>query len=110
LTDGANTNSVQAQQVHAEALVVLAHLHMARRYSADGIEYDRPDVLDPFFKPYPGFAATECTSVTTAQPDQIWDTVRWGDSELWSLWNKPVRLVFHLHQAGLYAFQFISLH
>jgi len=30
-------------QVHREALVLLAHVHMQRQYTPEGIEYDRPD-------------------------------------------------------------------
>ena len=33
----------QAQQVHAQAPVLLAHVHMQRHYTPEGIEYDRPD-------------------------------------------------------------------
>jgi membrane dipeptidase len=33
----------QAAQVHAEAPVLLAHVHMQRTYTPEGIEYDRPD-------------------------------------------------------------------
>ena len=65
-------------------------------------------VLDPSFNPYPGFGAADCSPVTTTQRDQVWHTVRWGDADLRTLWNKPVRLVFHLHQASLYAFHIPS--
>ena len=69
--------------------------------------YVRVEVLDPHFKPYEGFSAEECDPVYSDDPNQIWHTVNWrGSSDVRSLWNKPVRLVFHLHQASLYAFQF----
>ena len=42
-------------------------------------------------------------------PDKIWHTVRWqGRSDLRALWNKPVRIRFHLNESSLYAFQFID--
>ena len=69
--------------------------------------YIRVEVLDPQFKPYEGFSAEDCDPVYSDDPAQIWHTVRWnGSSDVRSLWNKPVRVVFHLHQASLYAFQF----
>lgn len=65
-------------------------------------------VLDPYFQPYPGFAAEECDAVH-APAEQIWHTVSWqGERTLSALWDKPVRLVFHLHQASLYAFEFTA--
>ena len=69
--------------------------------------YVRVEVLDPNFKAYDGFSAEECDPVFSDDPKQIWHTVRWqGNSDVRSLWNKPCRLCFHLHQASLYAFQF----
>ncbi|NKB70964.1 MAG: hypothetical protein GKR89_28160 [Candidatus Latescibacteria bacterium] len=69
--------------------------------------YLRVELLDPHFKPYPGFSTDQCQPITAANPDQIWHTVSWKDNaDLRTLWNKPVRLVIHLHQASLYAFQF----
>jgi hypothetical protein len=69
--------------------------------------YIRVEVLDPYFKPYEGFAAEDCDPVCTDDPNQIWHGVSWqGNTDVRALWNKPVRLVFHLHQASLYAFQF----
>ena len=63
----------------------------------------RVEILGPDFEPYPGFSADECTPI--AQPNQIWHQARW-QGDLRTLWNKPVRLVFHLAQAGLYSFEF----
>jgi hypothetical protein len=61
----------------------------------------------PSFKPYEGFSARECDPVYSDDPNQVWHTVSWrGSRDVWALWNKPVRLVFHLHQASLYDFQF----
>ena len=69
--------------------------------------YIRVEVLDPYFKPYDGFSAEDCDPVYSDDPKQIWHTVSWqGKADVRSLWNKPVRLVFHLHQSSLYAFQF----
>jgi hypothetical protein len=67
--------------------------------------YARVEVLDPYFEPYPGFSAEACVPVAG---DGIWHTVRWQEqADVRALWNKPCRLVFHLHQASLYAFQFV---
>ena len=69
--------------------------------------YVKVEVLDPQFKPYEGFSADDCDPVYSDDPKQIWHTVRWkGNTDVRALWNKPVRIVFHLHQASLYAFQF----
>ena len=69
--------------------------------------YVRVEALDPQFKPYEGFSADDCDPVYSDDPKQIWHTVRWkGNADVRALWNKPVRLAFHLHQASLYAFQF----
>jgi hypothetical protein len=64
--------------------------------------------LDPHLKPYPGFAAEDCAPVY-GPPDQIWHTVAWqGKTDLRALWNQPVRIRFTLHEASLYAFQFVQ--
>ncbi len=69
--------------------------------------YVKVEVLDPQFKPYEGFSADDCDPVYSDDPKQIWHTVRWkGNTDVRALWNKPIRIVFHLHQASLYAFQF----
>lgn len=71
--------------------------------------YIRVEILDPNFQPYTGFPASECLPVFSNDPNQIWHAVRWqGDRDLSDLWNKPCRLKFHLHQASLFAFQFID--
>ena len=50
-----------------------------------------------------------CDPVCADNPDQVWHTVEWkGNADVRALWNKPVRLVFHLQQASLYAFQFVG--
>jgi hypothetical protein len=68
----------------------------------------RVEALDPYFQPYPGFAAGECDPIH-APREQIWHMVSWqGRRDVRALWNKPVRLVFHLHQASLYAFEFVE--
>jgi hypothetical protein len=68
----------------------------------------RVAVLDPNFQPYPGFAAEECDPIH-APISQVWHTISWqGLNDLRTLWNKPVRLVFHLHQSSLYAFEFAA--
>jgi hypothetical protein len=71
--------------------------------------YLRVEILDPSFKPYPGFEAAACVPVTGG--DTIWHEVVWqganGDrADLRALWDQPVRLRIELHQAALYAFQF----
>jgi len=69
--------------------------------------YVQVGALDPYFRPYPGFSAEECDPVFNESQAQIWHTVRWhGNSDVRSLWNKPVRLCLHLHQASAYGFQF----
>ena len=66
------------------------------------------ELLDPQFQPYQGFSAQLCDPVIGAG-DQIWHTVRWqGNADLRALWNKPVRIRLHLHEASLYAFQFTA--
>ena len=64
--------------------------------------YLRVEVLDPTFEPYDGFSLEDCRPVSG---DDVWHTVRWR-GDLRNLWNKPVRLVFHLTQAHLFSFQF----
>jgi hypothetical protein len=68
----------------------------------------RVELLDPYFQPYPGFSASDCDPIH-APREEIWHTVSWqGNRDVSTLWDKPVRIVFHLHQAGLYAFQFVE--
>jgi hypothetical protein len=70
--------------------------------------YLRVEVLDPNFQPYPGFSAQECDPIR-GPSTQIWHTITWqGNRDLRALWNKPVRLVFHLYQSRLYAFEFVA--
>ena len=66
----------------------------------------RVEALDPEMKPYPGFSLDECVPIH-GPADRIWHDVRWttGRSPQ-ELWNKPVRLRFHLLESTLYAFQF----
>jgi hypothetical protein len=82
----------------------------ALRISADCIGGNvTAEILDPYFEPYPGFSEAECEPVAAAEPGRIWHGVRWrGDADLRRLWNMPCRLRFHLRQASLYAFQFVS--
>ena len=69
--------------------------------------YLRVEAVDPMFEPYPGFAAGDCDPIATDHADQIWHTASWrGNRDVSAIWNKPVRLIFHLHQASIYAFQF----
>jgi hypothetical protein len=71
--------------------------------------YIRVEILDPYFNPYEGFSADECDPVRTDDPDRIWHRVTWqGHGDVRALWNKPCRLCFHVHQASLYAFQFVN--
>ena len=65
------------------------------------------EILDPHFKPYEGFSAEECDLVHCSDSEKAWHTVTWqGNREVRELWNKPCRIVFHLHEASLYGFQF----
>ena len=67
----------------------------------------RVEIIAPDFTPYEGFSAAACAPVCSDAPEQIWHRVRWqGQADLRSLWNKPVRMVFHLYRASLFAFQF----
>ena len=69
--------------------------------------YLRVEVVDPYFQPYEGFSVEDCDPTYSNNPNEIWHTITWnGDADVQTLWNKPVRLIFHLHQASLYAFQF----
>ena len=71
--------------------------------------YIEVEIVDPQFKPYDGFSTKDCDPVVNDDPDKIWHTVSWkGNSDVSALWNKPVRLIIHLHQASLYAFQFVD--
>ncbi len=63
----------------------------------------RVEILDPDFKAYARFSSEDCSPISG---DDTWHTVRWK-GDLRSLWNKPVRLVFHLNQASLFSFQFV---
>ena len=65
--------------------------------------YIRVEILGPDFAPYRDFAAGDCTLI--GRSDQTWHEVEWR-GDLRTLWNQPVRLVFHLVQAHLYAFEF----
>jgi hypothetical protein len=67
----------------------------------------RVELLDPEFKPYDKFSAGDCVPVHSRVPDRVWHEVRWKDDpDLRMLWNKPIRLCFHLAEASLYGFQF----
>ena len=68
----------------------------------------RVELLDPQFSPYEGFSAALCNPVS-GPADQIWHTVTWqGKGDVRALWNKPVRIRFHLIEASLYGFQFFQ--
>ena len=67
------------------------------------------EILDPKFEPYEGFSAQDCDALH-ASKGQIWHTVTWnGKTDVRTLWNKPVRLCFHLLESSLYAFQFVEI-
>ncbi len=69
----------------------------------------RVEVLDPMFRPYAGFALELCDPLAGGPPDQVWHEVRWqGSGDVRPLWNKPVRLIFHLQHASIYAFEFAA--
>ncbi|MFN0166236.1 MAG: hypothetical protein ACKV22_07375 [Bryobacteraceae bacterium] len=69
----------------------------------------RVELLNPMFEPYEGFAAADCDPLHNEDPKTIWHTVRWkGNADVRALWNKPVMIAFHLHEAALYAFQFTN--
>lgn len=65
------------------------------------------EILDANLNPYPGFSLEECNPIH-GQKEKIWHEVRWKDNKnIISLWNKPVRICFHLVESSLYAFRFI---
>ncbi len=71
--------------------------------------YISVELVDPHFNPFDGFSTEDCDPIASDDPNQIWHTVSWKEkSDLSALWNKPVRLIIHLHQASLYAFQFVD--
>lgn len=64
----------------------------------------RVELLDPHHRPYEGFAAADCDAIHGAT---VWHDVTWkGKGDVSALWNKPVRLAFHLDDATLTAFEF----
>jgi hypothetical protein len=68
----------------------------------------RAELLNPLFEPYDGFSAADCDAVHATGSGTVWHTVSWkGRTSVRQLWNKPVMIRFHLHEAALYAFQFV---
>ena len=81
----------------------------ALRVNADcKFGYLKVEVLDTELEAYPGFGEDECEPVHDPDPGRIWHDVSWRGGEVSSLQGKPVRLVFHLHEASLYSFQFVQ--
>lgn len=75
--------------------------------------YLQVEALDPDFKPYAGFSMAECLPIHNRDASVIWHEVVWQGADgtradLRQLWNKPCRLRIALHQASLYAFQFVG--
>lgn len=64
----------------------------------------RVELQDPQGNPYPGFSRENCAPI---YGDSIDRTVVWNDApDLAALAGKPVRLLFELKDADLYAFRF----
>ena len=64
------------------------------------------EILDAEGKPVPGCDRESCVPF---QQDAIRGRIRWkGEPNLAALQGKPVRLVFHMQTAKLYAFRFIQ--
>lgn len=78
----------------------------ALRINADcAYGFIQVEALDPHFKPYDGYSAQACVPI---HGPGIWHTAQWRERrDLTALWNKPVILAFHIHEASLYAFQFL---
>jgi hypothetical protein len=69
----------------------------------------RVELLDPMLQPYAGFGAADCDPIHDARTATQWHTVTWkGNADVRALWNKPVMAAFHLHEASLYAFEFVA--
>jgi len=69
----------------------------------------RVEMLDPLFRSYEGFSVKDSDVVHDENAERVWHTVRWrGKADVRSLWNKPVMIRFHLHEAELYGFQFVE--
>ena len=68
----------------------------------------RVELLDPRLEPYPGFGEDACDPIH-GPAHRVWHAVTWrGNGDVRSLWNRPVRIRFELHQASLFAFQFVN--
>ena len=66
----------------------------------------RVELLDSELKPYDGFSAEDCDPIHSPR-EEIWHRITWkGQQDVSILWNRPVRICFHLLEASLYAFQF----
>lgn len=63
----------------------------------------RVELQDAGGRPVPGFALTDCASITG---DAIDHTVKWSGGNLAAHGGKPVRLRFELQDADLYALKF----
>ncbi len=64
----------------------------------------RVELLDPMFKPCTGFSAQDCRPL---RGESVWHSIAWeSGAKLETLWNKPVRICFHLDQASIFSFQF----
>jgi len=71
--------------------------------------YIEVELVGSDFKPFTGFSTEDCNPIVSDDPNQIWHTVSWkGKTDVSALWNKPVRLIIHLHQASIFAFQFFD--
>jgi hypothetical protein len=77
------------------------------RINADcGFGHARVELLDPHHQAYEGFSAADCDAIHGVG---LWHTVTWkGQADVRALWNKPVRLAFHLDDASLFGFEFCS--
>ncbi len=64
----------------------------------------RVEVQDEAGKPLPGFTLDDCTSLKSDLIDQV---VTWKGGSLAHLAGKPVKLRFELHEADLFALQFV---
>lgn len=66
----------------------------------------RAEILGPDFAPYPGFGQSDCVPLHATDEDQAWHAMHWASgADLRALWNKPVRIRFHLREVSLYGFR-----
>ncbi len=86
--------------------LVFAGTQLELNFSTSAAGSVRVEVQDTDGKPINGFSAANCPQLFG---DSIARRVKWNsDADLSSLAGTPVRLLFELHDADLYSFQFVK--